>query len=192
MTLSISWPLTIITTLLITLYWLELLTQSRVRVPGFLSSLKWPFFGTSLVVVGVELATSISRALSVGPISTLTTVSGVMYAVILGASTLLFFIVGSRTLKQLHEGKKISSSSASAKRILSKARISSIPLRVNIKMLTPFLPGHPPDNEIDHGKRRFQNFMDNWCHLHSHKGSLLGLSGVLRHVVHRLLGPSRH
>jgi hypothetical protein len=120
MMITISWPLTIITTLLITLYWLELLTQNRVRVPGFLSSLRWPFVGVSLLMVALELATSISRALSLGQLSTLTLVSGILYAIILAATTLLFFIVGTRTLKQLRDGGKIASQNATAKRILSK------------------------------------------------------------------------
>eukprot|EP01122_Echinamoeba_exundans_P015228 TRINITY_DN7133_c0_g1_i1.p1 TRINITY_DN7133_c0_g1~~TRINITY_DN7133_c0_g1_i1.p1 ORF type:complete len:558 (+),score=65.63 TRINITY_DN7133_c0_g1_i1:155-1675(+) len=120
MMLTISWPFTIITTLLITLYWLELLTKNRVLVPTFLSFLKWPFLGVSLFMVALELGTSIARALSLGPLVTLTPIIGACYAVILVSTILLFFIVGTRTLRQLKAGEKIATQTSGSKRILAK------------------------------------------------------------------------
>ncbi len=93
-------------------------SSTRTHLPG---SLKWPFLGVSLFMVGLELATSIARALSLGPLVTLTPIIGACYAVILLSATLLFFIVGSRTLRQLKAGEKIvTTQTAAAKRILSK------------------------------------------------------------------------
>lgn len=113
------------TTMLITLYWVELLNLNKVVMPVFLSSMRWPFLGASILILAIELATSISRALSLGPVGTLTMVAGIIYALIVVSTTLFFLIVGTRTLKQLSQGEKIGAKSAASRRILRKARLKN-------------------------------------------------------------------
>jgi hypothetical protein len=57
MFVSIHFPLAIMTTLLLSLYYQELLIASRVEIATFLMKFKIPYLILSLIVIGIEIAT---------------------------------------------------------------------------------------------------------------------------------------
>jgi hypothetical protein len=61
MMVTITYPIDVITTLLIALYWGEILQRKQARVSAFLKNLKIPFWIASVVLVGLELTVSALR-----------------------------------------------------------------------------------------------------------------------------------
>lgn len=119
---SITWPVGLINTLLISMYWQQLVDHARVKIYPFLHKMKIPFIVLTVIITTLEFATSGARASHLsGKLVILTTVNGAIYVVCDIALLLFFCIAGGKVIKQLQQGSKISGS----KRLLRKVCIAS-------------------------------------------------------------------
>jgi hypothetical protein len=127
MMITIHWPLAFITTLSISLYWQELLSASRVRVANFVQKLRIPFIVISLFIIAIEISSSSLRAVRAANLGVLTTITGVIYAVVMVGLSIFFFVAGVMVLKKLREGENVSTGGRRRQQ-LRKVRLFSIVL----------------------------------------------------------------
>jgi hypothetical protein len=108
MLFTTSWPFTILTTILLTFYWHELIYKTDVRVNTFLNKLKIPFWIIAVVLIAVEFTISLLRGLAfeLGP---LIIVVGVVYVVINTTAVIFFFVTGIKITKLLRKGAHLHS-----------------------------------------------------------------------------------
>jgi hypothetical protein len=103
--LTISVPVFSTTSLLITLYWKELLSSRQTKAISFLKRMQIPFYVIVSVIWAFEFVLGILRGVGQGPIGTLTVVISVFYGVV-ALFTSIFFI---------HYGRKLMATLQSAK-----------------------------------------------------------------------------
>lgn len=125
---SIHFPINIITTLLLSLYWKELMDSTKVTVAGFLSKMKIPFFLLSLFVVAIEVACDALRASESSSLSVAIFIYGAAYIATLLLSSAFFFFTGARVIGRLREASKAGNVHGSShKQILRRVRPSPPP-----------------------------------------------------------------
>lgn len=120
MTSTISMPSLFIATLLVALYWKESMDQTRVVVNKFLGKMRIPFILLSVVMILVELINSLLRAIRIGILGVMSTLTAVLYIVILLTLSFIFFIVGVKVLNKLRQSDAMSNIS---RRSASKSRL---------------------------------------------------------------------
>jgi hypothetical protein len=98
---TISLPSLFVATLLLSLYWKESMDRSRVQVNKCLGSMKIPFFILSGIMILVEVINSVLRAVRIGILGVMTTLTAVLYIVVLLTLSLIFFVVGVKILLKL-------------------------------------------------------------------------------------------
>lgn len=123
MLISIHFPINIITILLLALYWKELLDETRVKVAGFLSKMKIPFFLVSLLVLVVEFVASSLRAAESGSLGIAVYFSGVVYVSTALTVSIFFFVTGLRVIRRLAASAKKSNIHKTSKHKLSLKRV---------------------------------------------------------------------
>jgi hypothetical protein len=87
-TVTISIPVNIIVTLLVSFYWMELISSTKLQVANFLSKMKIPFAILCIIAVGFEIASSALRASNNTNIGFVTLISAGIYIVIVAGSYL--------------------------------------------------------------------------------------------------------
>jgi len=104
---SLSFPLSLASNLMITFYWQEILTFHKfeyITIPK-LHRLKWPFVIIVIIMFGLEIGEEIARAtFQSGSVSILFNV--IAYAIISFAIGLFFIITGIRILRRLRQSTK--------------------------------------------------------------------------------------
>jgi hypothetical protein len=102
---TISLPATPATSLLITLYWKELLTNQKSKTVTFLDKAQIPFYVAVSIIWAFEFTIAVLRSVGEGPLATLVTIISVFYGVALLFTSIFFFIYGDRLLKTLNSTK---------------------------------------------------------------------------------------
>jgi hypothetical protein len=101
---TLTWPFPIITTLLISLYLRELLSKmtmkGNVRIANFLTNMRIPFIIISIVLLGLEVATSALRATRASTLNVLTFIVAAAYFICASSMAVFFIVTGSRVVGQ--------------------------------------------------------------------------------------------
>lgn len=97
---TITFPANLISTLLIALYWGEMLKANAVQVTLFLTRLRWPFAAISIIIIALEFTISGLRATHSSSLVMVYVGSAVYFAVIFIIS-IIFFVFGGMVLRQL-------------------------------------------------------------------------------------------
>lgn len=102
---TVTWPVPIVTTMLVSLYLRELLEKltlkGSLRISNFLTKMKWPFAIVSLTVIALEISNSTLRALRAANILTLLYATVSIYTAIAWLMSGFFVYTASRVL--LHQ-----------------------------------------------------------------------------------------
>eukprot|EP01122_Echinamoeba_exundans_P011374 TRINITY_DN4504_c0_g1_i1.p1 TRINITY_DN4504_c0_g1~~TRINITY_DN4504_c0_g1_i1.p1 ORF type:complete len:468 (-),score=59.92 TRINITY_DN4504_c0_g1_i1:1340-2743(-) len=123
---SISAPMNIITTMLLALYWKEILSSGKIKVVLFVSRMKIPFAIICVVAFGVEIASSVMRGVTVGGFGFMAVITGIIYIVIVSLMTIFFAIYGAKVLIQLHNSDAKSHVAGSESRRRKVARNATV------------------------------------------------------------------
>jgi len=108
MLFTTSWPFTILTTMLVALYWHEIIHNTNIMVNAFLTKLKTPFWIIAAVLFVIEIVTSVLRGLSFD-IKAEVIVVGVVYVAINTAAVIFFFVTGTKITKLLRKSDRLRS-----------------------------------------------------------------------------------
>lgn len=114
---TLSWPFSIMSFLLISFYWHELLRKIKIRMNKFLDKLRvvfWIIFG---LLLALELATAIARGLAFA-VGTFVLVSGIIYIVIVLATAVFFLTTGIRIMLILNKAKDVASAPEHRKKLV--------------------------------------------------------------------------
>eukprot|EP01122_Echinamoeba_exundans_P010909 TRINITY_DN418_c0_g1_i4.p1 TRINITY_DN418_c0_g1~~TRINITY_DN418_c0_g1_i4.p1 ORF type:complete len:361 (+),score=46.80 TRINITY_DN418_c0_g1_i4:53-1135(+) len=106
---TITFPANMISTLLIALYWGEMLKANAVQVTLFLTRLKWPFAAISVIIIALEFTISGLRATHSQSLVMVYVGSAVYFSVIFIVS-IVFFVFGGMVLRQLIRSRKMAGS----------------------------------------------------------------------------------
>eukprot|EP01130_Rhizamoeba_saxonica_P000247 TRINITY_DN10228_c0_g1_i1.p1 TRINITY_DN10228_c0_g1~~TRINITY_DN10228_c0_g1_i1.p1 ORF type:complete len:449 (-),score=19.70 TRINITY_DN10228_c0_g1_i1:36-1382(-) len=104
---TFTWPVEIITTMLIALYWQELITSSKLKVTSFINTLKIPFIITSVILIIMEFILAYLRYLNEGgnhSITVFVILSSILYAIVLLLVSIHFVYFGIKILRMLKTG----------------------------------------------------------------------------------------
>jgi hypothetical protein len=97
---TVSWPFSLMATLLITFYWHELIGKTNVNLNNFLAKMKIPFWCTFGVLLVVEVLSGVVRGAGFS-ISIFKIIVGTLYIVLDGAIAIFFLVTGVRLVKAL-------------------------------------------------------------------------------------------
>jgi hypothetical protein len=102
-------PFFIASTLLLSLYWHQMLTEHRAKVSIGLTKARIPYIVVVIIIITVEFLTSGIRAAQGGGnlLDILIIISGIAYIIVCLAVSLYFVVIGAQVLKSLREGSKI-------------------------------------------------------------------------------------
>eukprot|EP01122_Echinamoeba_exundans_P016047 TRINITY_DN8018_c0_g1_i1.p1 TRINITY_DN8018_c0_g1~~TRINITY_DN8018_c0_g1_i1.p1 ORF type:complete len:461 (+),score=45.57 TRINITY_DN8018_c0_g1_i1:203-1585(+) len=124
---TVHHPLFISSTLLLALYWHQLLKFDRVKISVGLNKMRIPFGVTSLVLVALEILT-IGFRIGGFDVGTLTTVSGALIAIVAFVTSVYFVVIGVKVLGQLkqqlsHQSESKGESSAVHRALIQRTTI---------------------------------------------------------------------
>jgi hypothetical protein len=122
---SVHHPLFISSTLLLALYWHQLLKFDRVKISVGLNKMRIPFGVTSVILVALEILT-IGLRIGGFDVGTLTTVSGALIAVVAFATSVYFVVIGVKVLGQLKQHMSQHSDSKEESSIVHRALIQRV------------------------------------------------------------------
>jgi len=101
---TITFPLEVITSLLIAFYWFGLIDDSNIEVSSFLGNLNIPFAISGTVILLQEIIGGIIRVLNIGAgLQAIIFVNAILYLVIYVPATIFFFIIGFLVLNRTKE-----------------------------------------------------------------------------------------
>lgn len=106
---TLSWPFSIMSFLLISFYWHELIRKLKIQLNAFLDRLRIVFWVVFGLLLALELATAIARGMAFA-VGTFVMVSGIIYIVVVLATVAFFFTTGIRLMIMLSKTKKAMSS----------------------------------------------------------------------------------
>jgi hypothetical protein len=100
---TISIPAYATTSLLITLYWKEVLSNKQMKVVTFLDRMKVPFFVLVSLTWAIEIINACFRAYGVGPIFIMLTIVSIFYLIISLLTAIFFLHYGRKLLATLDD-----------------------------------------------------------------------------------------
>lgn len=106
--LTITGPLGFITTVLIALFWAQIL-KSRTFAGSFLTKMKWPFCILSLFLLALDVVVAIFNAELYFPETTVVQLAGGVFFISQLVIAVLFLVLAIRLLKRLSPGGRVNS-----------------------------------------------------------------------------------
>lgn len=130
--------------LLLAMYWSEILDKSKIHITSFLSRLRVPFILASIFVTGVEICTTIIRAVRIGVrVSVASTIAAVVYIIFMTTISVFFFAFGAKVIRRIQESaKSVNISTGSSRQTASLRRITALLVSsgvFNIVFITAFI-----------------------------------------------------
>jgi hypothetical protein len=103
--IELSWPFSISSYLLFTLYWHEMMTNATVVVNPFMTKMRIPFFVLSGALICLQITRTIIRNTS--PFENFTTITAIVYLVVLVALLVFYGVTGTKLLLRLNKSKHL-------------------------------------------------------------------------------------
>jgi len=101
---TITFPIEVITSLLIAFYWFGLIDDSHIGVYQFLGKLNIPFAISGTIILLQELAGGVIRVLNLGVgLQVIIIVNAILYLVIYVPAIIFFFVIGALVLQKTKE-----------------------------------------------------------------------------------------
>jgi hypothetical protein len=123
MTSSFHFPITVVTNLLIALYWKDSIDASEIGNSGILGRMKIPFILASSLIVTCEVVTSSLRAAEVSSASVALTFAGVIYVIISVSTGVFFVVIGIMIIRRIKGSLQLTKGHSSVKASLRRVRM---------------------------------------------------------------------
>jgi len=128
---TLPYPFIIISSLLMSMYWMEAMSKSSLEILNFLAKLRIPFYTLSAVIGAMEIVSDVIRVAAFEASRIANIVSGVFYLFIVTALSIFYMITCVKLLKKMKESQALQSRTKFLRKITYLILASAIMLFIS-------------------------------------------------------------